>query len=497
MELHDYLFPIPEIEEYIVECLDPRDYINFCLVNEHCRNLMYGTSIYSKLRELYESNCTKYKWRYGDLRPKLMFISACEGGHLKIAKLLYSIYKNNNVVKKSAFDEQIEKTKEWADCHGYVLVNDWIQQNYQINKNIVPIEKINIHFGSEEAFRKSCECGKLDVAQFIYSLGKIDANGPVNIHAINDFAFRYSCKYGHFDIAKWIYSLSNADGNKQINIHHNDEFAFRLACSMNHFEIAKWLISLDKIQDIDIHARNEFAFRRCCVKGHIRVVKWLVSLENNINIHAVDEYAFRKSCEKGHLEIVKLLISLDVKNNINIHSENEYAFRKSCANGHLEIVKLLISLDKNNSINIHALYEEAFKYACLHNHLEIVEYLLSLQNIYGKINVRVADDEIFKKCYARSFLEIIKLLILHYPEYELLTDDGKIIGYSIKQLYYNVFVADSIQDNNIQINSDCESEIFTECSDYESENLTDIDDASIDSPVARMKNTVLRLRDYY
>jgi hypothetical protein len=184
------------------------------------------------------------------LEYRLAFTSSCVGGHLNIAKWLYSIRCN-----------------------------------------------INDHMFIDDAFRMSCRYGHLDVAKWLLGIAP-----KINICLCGDDAFRNSCRNGHLYVAKWLYSTG-------CNIHdHTFSEAFRMSCGYGHLDVAKWLLSI--VPDMDMRLYGDYVFRDSCCYGHLDVAQWLLSIAPDINIRSRNDYAFRMSCHNNHLEVAQWLLSI-------------------------------------------------------------------------------------------------------------------------------------------------------------------------------------------
>jgi hypothetical protein len=236
------------------------------------------------------------------------FHQACLQGHLKFIQWLYPhihsyIYTGrslNELFREICLDQQIH-IGEWLLTEGLVhdiqdiislVFRDVCNANYlNMAKWVYSLGKIPISY-QRGAFLNSCYQGHIKIVQWLYSLIGFIKEG--------DEEFQKSCHGGHLEVAQWIY---NSCGT--INIHANHEIAFRLACSGGHLQLLRWLHSLS---GIDIHVRNDEAFRSACLKGHFTVAQWLYSL-GGIDIHSNDNEVMKKT--GYHSELHEWLQSLD------------------------------------------------------------------------------------------------------------------------------------------------------------------------------------------
>jgi hypothetical protein len=83
-------------------------------------------------------------------------------------------------------------------------------------------------------FRKTCEHGQLEVAQWLLTIAP-------NIQISDEYedAFRWSCMNGHLHVAQWLLSVE-----PKINISACKDSAFMLSCENNRTIVAQWLQTL-------------------------------------------------------------------------------------------------------------------------------------------------------------------------------------------------------------------------------------------------------------
>lgn len=171
----------------------------------------------------------------------------------------------------------------------------------------------NIHSEdmASQLFHLACKEGKLDVAQWIFSMGIIDFN------ADEYTAYLLACDEGHLNIAKWLYEIY-ADHE---NVETPDGLAFKYACKNGHLSIAKWLYSLGTLM---IHADSDLAFRWACMNGQLETAKWLYSL-GDVDVSAYCNEAFRWAELLGYYDIVDWL-----RLQWNSPAVQKNIFRKQC-----------------------------------------------------------------------------------------------------------------------------------------------------------------------
>lgn len=131
-----------------------------------------------------------------------------------------------------------------------------------------------------------------------------------------------------------------------------------------------------------------------CKNGDLETVKTLLTA--NVNV----DYPLCLASEHGHLEIVKLLLALGA----NLHVHGNAPLRRASENNHPEVVKVLITF----GANINACDNDSLYRAANYGHFEVVKVLLTA-------GANVTDYQYLFWPIAFSHLDIVKLLLLHYP----------------------------------------------------------------------------------
>lgn len=133
------------------------------------------------------------------------FYSACENGHLHIVK--WFIQEFNNVVndlKKLQSDLVIKLRNKLSQP--YSSYNERLSLRY--DKSFIKkiyFQQININYNKDNAFRKACARGHLELAKWLFDI----ASTPININVKKDYAFRKACANGHLHIAKWLIDITD------------------------------------------------------------------------------------------------------------------------------------------------------------------------------------------------------------------------------------------------------------------------------------------------
>lgn len=197
----DCIFPIPEIEQIILNYLNKTtDLLTLLFVNKYFYEIISAKNFYPELKNFYKikhSISVRFIPRETNKSIRL-FWKACQGGYIHVMKYLLEKYPN----------------------------------------------KIDIHSHREYAFQLCCKYGHTDAAEWLYQLSQSNGYGWINIHSDNEWAFRHSCEFGHLGTVKWLYHLSQST-TKIINIHVDGDFAFKQCCLNRNLDVVQWLCSLD------------------------------------------------------------------------------------------------------------------------------------------------------------------------------------------------------------------------------------------------------------
>lgn len=188
MESSNYLFCIWEIEEMILSHLQtPINFFRLMLINKYFYKIVNYNKIFLEMKDFYQkkddltifTDCESYCQD---------FLKTCQYGYPYVAKYLFKKYMNKiniHIGNEYAF--------RYSCYGGHLEIAKWL---YSLDHTI------NIHSNNEYAFRWSCLCGYFKIAKWLYSL-----DGKINIHAMNEYAFRHSCAYNHLETSKWLVSI--------------------------------------------------------------------------------------------------------------------------------------------------------------------------------------------------------------------------------------------------------------------------------------------------
>lgn len=247
MNSNIYIFPIPEIEQMIIDYLDPySDLYQLMSVNKYFLQLIKQTRKYKEMKKFK----VEMKW-----------------------------------FKPEPNDKDKYQFIFWMACDGFLFIVKYLLKKYP--------DKINVHYKREQAFKCACRQGHLEIAKYLYEYTSDGVKNKINIHIDNEFSFRWACYNGHLAIVKWLYDLEPMN---KIDVHTNEETAFKWACEDGHLNVAKWLYQLNLTNKVDIRVNNDEIFKRSCLHGRLEVVKWLTTLCSDYHYEIInDEIKYRIS----------------------------------------------------------------------------------------------------------------------------------------------------------------------------------------------------------
>lgn len=176
-------------------------------------------------------------WNYGNKKIHRQFKKACSLGYLELIKYMYRKYK------------------------------------------------INIHMNKEGPFYCACVNNQLDVAQYLWELGK-RVNGikkeksnnncvssrfhPINLDTRGCLIYKDPCEYGQTKTTEWIFQIAEKEALEQwIDI------IFRDVCYRGDIKLAKWFIGLCKKHDLKISHINYNVLTHLYQKKNLEMIRWL------------------------------------------------------------------------------------------------------------------------------------------------------------------------------------------------------------------------------
>jgi len=170
----------------------------------------------------------------------LAFIESCKFNHIEIAKWLYLLGLNPNADNDQAFKVsccnghlnivrwllslKVIKTTTYDEA----FIRCCSFGRTKIAKLLWSSFKEYINHESGTAFAGCCLEGHLNLAKWCHSLN-------LKITDINDL-FKRCCFRNHFKIAKWLYE------HYKIDVHINNDEIFKYCCNNGNVKFIKWLL---------------------------------------------------------------------------------------------------------------------------------------------------------------------------------------------------------------------------------------------------------------
>ena len=236
-----------DIDPIILENLEDKDLVSYCLVNKKAKELCQDQTFwYNRLRS-----------RFPQIDLELM------------AKV---------------------KTGSWSDV--YIEMVQFVRS---VNRDILSGNKEEvisfISFKDKDlALKWASKNGHLDIVKYLVEIG-------ASVHSQHDWALIEASHYGHLEVVKYLVK-------EGANIHSQHDRALINASGNGHLDIVKYLVK----EGANIHGLNDHALILASENGHLDIVKYLV--ENGADIHAGNDEALRWASQKGHLEVFNYLKSL-------------------------------------------------------------------------------------------------------------------------------------------------------------------------------------------
>lgn len=316
----DHLIYIPEIEQYILDYLDPiRDGKNIILINKHFYDLMIINPVRTEFKEFFSKEKSLYIVHNSTPQSKTqeLFFKACR-------------YNYSNVVKY--FLKWYDDDTEFFLC-----------------------------FRKNSSFNICCENGFIEIGKNLIDL---DTQGMIKIRKRKEEFFKSACIFNNLEFAKWFYRLCLENKNYgKINIRAGNDIIFKLSCSNGHVEVLRWLCELSSDREVrtvpfvlsDFDPKSMFKnkeFLEACENNQLQILKYLYSLDNKINNELLI-VLFKTSCKLGYLEMAQWLYSISIEsgNQINF-TILKSAFQQACIRNHKKVAKWFASLSENYRFEI-------------------------------------------------------------------------------------------------------------------------------------------------
>lgn len=234
------------------------------------------------------------KWLYS-VQPSIRvsvtsntFVYVCEKGYLEMAKWLYDVAQTT--------DEGAKEAKDWDPIYmgmafenviacGHVELAKWMVR-------YVGMEKIKIPYF--EGIRNACISGVLEIVKLLYSnMG--DADVATFRRELQDYQ-------GHLHIALLYAKTTNLECAKWIREMMTEQFGERTAertainslvhvCEAGNLEIAQWIYSVCERSRADLTTRTFLttAFEVAIRKDYLEMGEWLLSVLPDIRGEHLDE----------------------------------------------------------------------------------------------------------------------------------------------------------------------------------------------------------------
>ncbi|KAJ3280518.1 hypothetical protein HDU76_009165 [Blyttiomyces sp. JEL0837] len=187
----------------------------------------------------------------------IIFIVACERGHLAVIKFLLNLHKTDQIT--------------------------------------IDFDKFNHH-----AIREASSNGYLEIVKILLELN-------LDPSLQQSKALRSACINGHMDIVKLLLSTNKVDIN---DVTMNDNQVFWKACGNGHIDVVKFLLGYPNL-NVDPGAKDNAAIRLAAEGGYLELVKFLCGVPG-VDPSACDNDAvFRASCEDSSFpDVVEFLLTV-------------------------------------------------------------------------------------------------------------------------------------------------------------------------------------------
>lgn len=208
------------------------------------------------------------------------------------------------------------------------------------------------------------EKSELSLAQDFVGGGFV-AHGlsSVNIHAHDDYAFRIACRFGRLEVAQWLWSMGGVD------VHVLAE-AFVVASRSGNLSLVNWL------HDEILGSVDDFALERgfvsACRSGNIDLVAWFLAKLTPFSL-VVTPGAVIAACASGPnaYHLVLWLVEVYPAYRESLMRNSTAALMNAARSGSLDLVKWLAQNDDPTSMSFRYLLSSA----CAGGNMDLVQWI--------------------------------------------------------------------------------------------------------------------------
>jgi hypothetical protein len=180
----------------------------------------------------------------------------CEKGNLTMAKWLVNIF---GLTKNDVRARMCEALRT-SCANGHIDVTNWLFDWFHFG--VKDVRKYNL-------LNCACISGNLDVIKWLISKFQLDR---IDICFFENYAFRISCENNQFETAKWIADTFNF-GPDDVKAANND--AVRKSAMRNSLRMVKWLVKRFKLNLEDVAGPANELIQREYVFRCYGIVQWL------------------------------------------------------------------------------------------------------------------------------------------------------------------------------------------------------------------------------
>lgn len=218
------------------------------------------------------------------------FITACEDGHLELAKLFWYLIPDS-----TELDIILKDSTVLACENDNKHIIEWLYQIYSKMNDIV-LDVIR----SCGLFYDMCFQGQMDLVKFIVGKNPKLLQYYTNEH---QSIFTDICRGGSLEFAKW-FSYECEIDTSDIKCMRRP---FHFVCINNKIDIAEWLVKM--CPELKYDNKNSL-FRTVCRRNHLDCAKWLYDLDQKINVRLYKDCIFRRACKKKNDALIQFLCEI-------------------------------------------------------------------------------------------------------------------------------------------------------------------------------------------